>query len=289
VGILFLDEISDQPSAWRKAAALAREMAGLFPRPSARVIAFGCGTSLYVAQSYVMLREARGQGEGDAFPASEIPERRQYDCAVAISRSGTTAEVVQALERLSPRIDTLAVYGVGDTPVPRIAAKGISLDFAVEKIRLQVRFPATALALLRASLGDDLDLVARDAEQALTMPLPIDPTRFEHFVFLGTGWTAGLANEAALNVEEVAEVWVEAYAGTEYRHGPLRAATARTVVWGLGPVPNDVLRNAAARGTTVVHNSLDPMAQLVLIERTAVALAQARGLDPDRMSSPYLT
>jgi len=252
-------------------------------------MAFGCGTSLYIAQSYVMLREARGQGEGDAFTASEIPGRRQYDCAVAISRSGTTKEVVQALEGLSPRTDTLAVYGVRETPVPRLAAKGISLDFAVEKTRLQVKFPATALALLRASLGEDLDPVVRDAEQALTMPLPIDPTRFEHFVFLGTGWTAGLANEAALGVEEVAEVWVEAFTGTEYRHGPLRAATTRSVVWGLGPVPDDVLRNAAHRGATVVHNDLDPMAQLVLIERTAVALAQTRGLDPDSTKSPYIT
>ena len=35
-------------------------------------------------------------------------------------------------------------------------------------------------------------------------------------------------------------------------------------------------------GASVVENGADPMAALVGIQRAAVALAQARGLDPDR-------
>jgi CRISPR-associated protein Cas5a/b/c len=35
-------------------------------------------------------------------------------------------------------------------------------------------------------------------------------------------------------------------------------------------------------GATVVADELDPLASLVVVQRTAVALAAARGLDPDR-------
>jgi len=43
-----------------------------------------------------------------------------------------------------------------------------------------------------------------------------------------------------------------------------------------------VLADAADTGATVVGQGSDPMAELVLIQRTAVELAEACGLDPDR-------
>jgi fructoselysine-6-P-deglycase FrlB-like protein len=36
-----------------------------------------------------------------------------------------------------------------------------------------------------------------------------------------------------------------------------------------------------ATGATVREASLDPMAELVLVHRMAIALAEAKGLDPD--------
>jgi len=72
-------EIASQPDAWSAAAALAADHAGVLPAPGARVCVIGCGTSLYVAQAYAALRERAGQGETDAFPASELPGERRYD------------------------------------------------------------------------------------------------------------------------------------------------------------------------------------------------------------------
>jgi fructoselysine-6-P-deglycase FrlB-like protein len=43
-----------------------------------------------------------------------------------------------------------------------------------------------------------------------------------------------------------------------------------------------VLDAAASVGATVVGGGLDPMAELIVIQRAAVALAESRGLDPDR-------
>src|ERR671932_1202414 len=92
-------EIASQPDLWPKAGALASEVVELLPSHGARVCVIGCGTSLFMAQSWAALREAAGHGQTDAFPASELPSGRRYDVLVAISRSGTTSEVVHALGR----------------------------------------------------------------------------------------------------------------------------------------------------------------------------------------------
>ncbi|MFD0535501.1 hypothetical protein ACFQY7_18870 [Actinomadura luteofluorescens] len=63
----------------------------------------GCGTSLYMAQAYAALREGAGHGETDAFAASEMPPGRRYDRVLALTRSGTTTEVLAVLDRLAAR------------------------------------------------------------------------------------------------------------------------------------------------------------------------------------------
>ena len=65
-------EIASQPECWRRAVALLPDVAGLLPAAGERVAVAGCGTSWFIAQSYAAAREAAGQGETDAFAASEI-------------------------------------------------------------------------------------------------------------------------------------------------------------------------------------------------------------------------
>jgi fructoselysine-6-P-deglycase FrlB-like protein len=55
-----------------------------------------------------------------------------------------------------------------------------------------------------------------------------------------------------------------------------------SVVWSLGELDPALEREIRATGATVVAPDLDPLASLVLAQRTAVALAESRGLDPDR-------
>ena len=75
------------------------DAAAPLPRPGERVAVVGCGTSWFMAQAYAALREATGQGETDAFAASELPGGRSYDRVVALTRSGTTTEVLDLLGR----------------------------------------------------------------------------------------------------------------------------------------------------------------------------------------------
>jgi fructoselysine-6-P-deglycase FrlB-like protein len=275
-------EIASQPQMWRRAAAMAAEAREVLPAAGARIAVVGCGTSWFMAQSVAALREAGGLGETDAFTPTEMPPDRRYDAVVVISRSGTTTEIVRALRAVPPGTPTVAISAVPHSPVVEAAGSSILLEWADEQSVVQTRFATTALALFRAAFGEDLRPAIADAVRALAEPLPFDPVAFEHFVFLGRGWTIGLANEAALKLREACQAWTEAYPAMEYRHGPISVAEPHSVVWSLGEAEPELLEQVAQTGATVVAGELDPMAELVRVHRVAGLLAEAKGLDPDR-------
>ena len=257
-------------------------MAHVLPARGARTCVVGCGTSLFIAQAWAALRERAGHGQTDAFAASELPDGRRYDVLVAISRSGSTSEVVHALGRdVAER--TVAITADRDAAVGRAADDAIDLDFADEQSVVQTRFATTALVLLRELVQPGAaESAAADARRALERPLPVDPGAVEQWTFLGRGWTIGLAREAALKLRESAQAWTEAYPMFEYRHGPISIAAPGRVVWSLEPLDPSLATELERIGATVVTDELDPLASLVMAQRTAVALAAARGLDPDR-------
>ncbi|GHF92332.1 hypothetical protein GCM10018790_81720 [Kitasatospora xanthocidica] len=272
------DEIASQPQCWRRALELAPP--GL-PEPGERVAVLGCGTSLYIAQAYAALREGAALGETDAFAASEFPVDRGYDRVLAISRSGTTTEVLAALTRAAGT-PTTALTGAPATPISAAATTVVDLGFADEKSVVQTRFATTALVLLRAHLGAVPADLPEQAERALLDPLPEGATEARQFTFLGTGWTVGLANEAALKLREASGSWTESYPAMEYRHGPISVSGPGGVVWFFGEPPAGLLEQVLATGAAASVSPLDPLADLVRAQRLAVDLATARGLDPDR-------
>jgi fructoselysine-6-P-deglycase FrlB-like protein len=275
-------EVASQPECWLRAAALAPEVAGSLPARGERVAVAGCGTSWFIAQSYAAAREAAGHGETDAFAASEFPAGRRYDRILALSRSGTTTEILDLLARVGRVVPTVAITADASTPIAAAAHAVIALDFADERSVVQTRFATSELALLRAHLGQDLTPVAEAARRVLAAPLPAQLIEARQFTFLGTGWTCGLASEAALKLREAAGLWTEAYPAMEYRHGPIAVTGPGSVVWLFGPAPDGLPGEIAAAGGLAWQSDEDPMAELVRVHRLAVAAARARGLDPDR-------
>lgn len=292
-------EIASQPECWEQAAKLA-EAPGL-PVAGERVAVVGCGTSWFLGQSYAALREQAGQGETDAFQASEFPAGRRYDRIVAITRSGATTEIADLLGAV--RTPTTVLTADPSQPAAALADEVVVLDFADEQSVVRTRFATSVLALLRAGLGEDIAPIACDAEVAVRLPLPVRADAVSQITFLGRGWTVGLAHAAALRCREAAMLWTEAYPAMDYRHGPLRhqevtiAASGR-VVWAFGDVPAHLTDDVEATGAAFVHARhhggygaigrwcggrapLDPMADLIVAQRVAIALAEAQGLDPD--------
>lgn len=276
-----LAEIDTQPDMWRQAVQVAADSAAVLPKPGERVAMIGCGTSWFVAQAYAVYREQSGQGETDAFAASEFPFGRHYDLIIALSRSGTTTEVLEVLSRLPEDQRTLAIIGDPDSPGATAADNAILLPFADEKSVVQTRFATTALAMLRAGLGEDLGPVIADCQTAVAAELPSFEGK-EHFVYLGHGPTVGLAHEAALKLREAAIAYAESYPACDYRHGPIAVADDHSLVWIFGPVPKGLDDQIANTGATIEHSpELDPMADLVRAQRFAIVLALHRRYDPD--------
>jgi fructoselysine-6-P-deglycase FrlB-like protein len=277
-------EIESQPEGWRLAADLAMTPAAgrVLPRAGERVAVVGCGTSWFVAQCYAALREAAGHGETDAFAASEFPAGRTNDRVMAITRSGTTTEILDLLRRLPPTVPTGALTGDGSSPVMLAAQYPMALPFASEAAIVQTRFATSVLALIRAHLGEDLTDVIADGVRALTDGLPLDPAGIGQVTFLGTGWTTGLANEAALKCRETALVWSESYPAMEYRHGPIAIAAPGRAVWVFGRIPAGLAHDIGRTRAALVSTELDPLADLIRAQRFAIACAARLALDPDR-------
>ncbi|UNO43063.1 sugar isomerase [Streptomyces sp. MST-110588] len=279
-------ELSSQPETWLEAARIGAGRSPL-PEPGQRVAVVGCGTSWFMAQSYAALREAAGQGVTDAFAASEafLGGDRGYDVVLAITRSGTTTEVLRLLSDVKGRIPTVTVLGDPDTPATELSDDTVTLPFADERSVVQTRFATTALTLLRAHLGEDVTGAVRDARQALSVPVEPQWVDAEQFSFLGTGWTVGLASEAALKMREASQSWTESYPAMEYRHGPISIAAPGRVTWLFGQAPEGLEADVARTGAQFVHHDRDPLADLVLVQRVALERARARGLDPDNPRS----
>ena len=274
-------EIITQPAMWRKALGLVDTARELLAAPGERVLVIGCGTSAFVAESLAWLREAASLGETDAVYASEPRVWRDYTRVIALTRSGTTSEVIDMLATIPSGVRRVVVTGVLDSPAAALADDVLLLDFADEESVVQTRFPTTFLMLARAAFGENVAGVIEQAETVLAEPLDIEVDGIDHFVYLGTGWTYGLAQEAALKIREAAQAWSESYPLLDYRHGPLAVAHDTSLVWMIGAADERLAAQIRETGATVKLGTLDPIVELVQAQRLAVAVAESRQLNPD--------
>jgi fructoselysine-6-P-deglycase FrlB-like protein len=279
-------EVAGQADDWAAVVRRLADLAPALPPHGSRLAVLGCGTSYFMAQSYAWLREFSGHGETDAFAASENRLKRAYDHVLALTRSGTTTEVIDVLRGLRERgVPTTVVTAVPDSPAAGLADQVVLLPEVDEQSVVQTRFATTMLALLRAALGEDLTPAVVDARAVLAEPEETALAGLadvEQVTFVGTGWTVGLAEEAALKLRESAQFWTESYPAMEYRHGPIAIAAAGRAIWALGPVPDGLAEQVAATGARFEHRDLDPLAELVRVHRLCLVKARQADVDPDR-------
>lgn len=280
-GAFMEEELTSQPDTWARASAMTGEQSKL-PADGKRVAVVGCGTSWFIAQAYADLRERGGHGETDAFTATEAPLSRGYDAIVLLTRSGTTSEILAIARELRGTVPLIGVTGDPTSPFVDLVDEVVVLDFADERSVVQTRFATTALALFRASLGEDLTAAIADARAMLAEDLDDELVNAEQFSFLGTHWSYGLANEAALKMRESSQSWTEAYYAMEYRHGPIAIAAPGRVTWAFGEVPEGIAADVARTGARFEHRDIDAMADLVRLHRVALERSRRRGLDADK-------
>lgn len=285
LGAFMEEELVSQPVVWQRAVEQARSE-DLLPADGKRIAVIGCGTSWFMAQSYAAARESAGKGVTDAFAASEAflnsnSADRQYDAVVAITRSGTTTEVLEILAALKGIVPTVAIIGDTTSPIIELADTVIGLQYADERSVVQTRFATTALVYMLTSLDIDVQQAIADARDAVSAPVPKELLDAEQFTFLGTGWTVGLAHEAGLKMREAVQGWTESYPAMEYRHGPISIAAPGRVTWLFGTQPEGLDQDMAATGALYLHTDKHPLAELARVHKVTLERARVRGLNPD--------
>ncbi len=140
---------------------------------------------------------------GSAGWSSKSPRRRSPDGLLAV--------------RGEP-LDPVATTGAGDnagnaddgepaTPTADLCGDVVLLHHAGEQSVVQTRSGTSVLLLPRAGLHEGVRDLPDQAPAPRAVALP-DALR-THTVFLGDGWTIGLADEAALNCRQAAGAWTE--------------------------------------------------------------------------------
>ncbi|MFJ8518584.1 SIS domain-containing protein [Lysinibacillus xylanilyticus] len=216
------------------------------------VLFTGCGTSFYLAIAAARYYQSATGEVAVAVPASElflhtdthILSSKKYNI-IGISRSGTTSEIIMALEHLngSENIRTMAVTCNGDTPMAEVANEVIALNDISEKSVVMTQSFSNMLYALqlyaakisqRVELMNQLEKIPALVKTALgngeQLKQVTEDLAKKRFIFLGSGAYNGLAKEATLKLKEMTQTECESYSNLEFRHGPISIVDEATVV-----------------------------------------------------------
>ncbi|MCL6516659.1 SIS domain-containing protein [Alicyclobacillus sp.] len=279
------DEIDHQPEAWRLTLAATdawwdEHAEYLAQAIDGTVVFTGCGTSYHLAHSAARLWQLVTGHRAIAVPSSEVflsgtgalPKDGPLTM-FAISRSGTTTEVLWAVEQIQrdrPGSRVVAVTCHEDSDLARLCERPLVLPHAAERSVVMTKsFTSMLLALQRlaAHAADRVDLVAeldrlpdelahRMAEFTAFGQWAGAQDSWRQYIFLGLGPYEGLAREATLKLKEMTQVACEAYNPLEFRHGPISVVAQGTVVVSMVDAANAAAVQAVGRDVARLGGSV---------------------------------
>jgi glucosamine--fructose-6-phosphate aminotransferase (isomerizing) len=220
--------------------------------PPRRVRFLACGSSFHASSVAARALEELTDAETEVVIASEFDHRaRPVDLTVAVSQSGETADLLQALERgsgpivaitnvawssLARRADVVldcrAGFEQGVAATKSFTAQviaGVVFALAMVPAAEQRARRVDALVANLRSMPErfaELDAVCRDRMPALVAPYADAPG----WLFLGTGAGLPYAAEGALKLKEITYRWAQSYPVGELKHGPLALVERGTPV-----------------------------------------------------------
>ncbi|WP_408008530.1 SIS domain-containing protein [Pseudalkalibacillus sp. A8] len=216
------------------------------------VIFTGCGTSYYLAISAARFFQETTGIPSQAVPASELfihPQQIMSDKInykiIAFSRSGTTTEIIKAIKELDryAYVSTLAITCNPNTEMIKVAQESIVLDHINEKSIVMTQSFTNMLYAIQlyavlvfgeAQVQKDLDILPISLKEACKNSHKIKDIgsnlSYTRFIYLGTGVSYGLAEEACLKMKEMTQTECEAYSSLEFRHGPISIVDEKTIV-----------------------------------------------------------
>ncbi len=257
---------------------LAQVPTGLRLPDGARVLFTGCGTSFHAAMT-----------GGDAVQALELVLRpgRDADLLVLVSHEGETPLTLAAAQAWEgPR---WLVTGKADGPIAELCEEVIVCTPAIEESWCHTASYTSAVAALAALRGEDISWLPDAVAAELEAPLPTFGEQ-ERFLVAGAGRELATAHEAVLKLREGAWVAAEADETEQLLHGYLAAVDESVrafVLEGEGVAAQRAAAAAAALAKLGCEVDLvptrHPVVDIVRFQRLTLAIAEARGREPDRI------
>ena len=248
-----------------------------------RLLFTGCGTSFHAAQTGVT---ASG---GEAVQALELALRpeREADLLVLVSHEGETPLTLEAAHAWrGPR---WLVTGRPEGPIAELCDEVVVCTPEIEASWCHTASYTCAVAAIAALRGEDVSWLPGAVEEALAAPLPAVGAQ-ERYIVAGAGRELATAHEAVLKLREGAWVAAEAYETEQLLHGYLAAVDESVrafVLEGEGLAAQRAAAAVAALRELGCEVELlptrHPVVDIVLFQRLTVALAEARGREPDRI------
>jgi glutamine---fructose-6-phosphate transaminase (isomerizing) len=245
--------------------------------PEGKLLFTGCGTSFHAAQT-----------GGDAVQALELVLRpeRDADLLVAVSHEGGTPLTLEAVRAWQG--PTWLITGKRESPIAAEADHVVVVTPAIEESWCHTASYTSTVAGIAALKGEDISELPELVEQELERPALA--TDHERFLVAGAGRAWPTAQEAALKLREGAFVAAEWHHTEQLLHGYLAAVdeTVRCFVLEGEDRAAERAREAVAAlrelGCDVEFvPTRHPVVDIVRFQLLTLALADARGVNPDRI------
>jgi glucosamine--fructose-6-phosphate aminotransferase (isomerizing) len=251
LGRQFEREIREQPEVWKalarsqKAQQLADACAG------APLVLVGSGSSLFAAQLGALAFRRRAL-EAHALAATEARlDHHAYEqrTVVAISQSGRSSDLFEALEVLAPA-KLIALTNSPNSPLAEradvVIEVGAGEELAVpatKSVSSTVALLLWAASLLGGGTSRNSKVLTRTAEGVARWFHDPDIERVEtaakilaqsrSAVVLGSDYGLPIAYETALKLKEATYLHAEGFAAGEFRHGSVAMIDSQTTVIGI--------------------------------------------------------
>jgi Glucosamine 6-phosphate synthetase, contains amidotransferase and phosphosugar isomerase domains len=243
----------------------------------ARVVYTGCGTSFHAAQT-----------GGSAVQALEaVLSPPDADVLVVVSHEGDTPLTLEAARAF--RGERWLVTGKPDSPLGELCEHVVVATPEIERSWCHTASYTCAVATLASLRREDIAWLPDAVAEVLEVKNPA-ASKHERWLIAGAGRDWPTAQEAALKLREGAFVAAEPHHTEQLLHGYLAAVDKSVrcfVLEGEGRAAeraHDAVAALRVLGCDVeLMPTVHPVVDIVPFQLLTLALAEARGVDPDRI------
>ncbi len=269
-----------------------------------------CGTSFHAGLMLANLLDAKAYIASDY---SYVARPGKDTLVIAISQSGETADVLQAL-RFATDSKKIAITNTVGSTITRLCETTVYLNSGPEVGVAATKTFTSQLAIVYKLAYGKLDGVSELIEKMLEVENDVKAIASklagkEHAFFIARGRNVPIAYEGSLKFKEITYIHSEAYPGGELKHGTLSLITEGVPLIALAPKDETLqkllgnIKEAKARGAMIISLTNDddvkresdyyidlpevdpalyPFALIVPLQLLAYHVSVLRGINPDR-------